>query len=83
MKAALFFMAFLTCTSAWAQTSGTVDGRVWTETGGILAALTVELRGNGDALETVTDGEGRYVFERGRDVSAVDTAHQLCRRQPP
>jgi outer membrane receptor protein involved in Fe transport len=63
MKAALFFMAFLTCTSASAQTGGTVDGQVTDETGGTLPGVTVELRGNGTALETVTDGEGRYVFE--------------------
>ena len=63
MKAALFFMAFLTCTSAWAQTGGTVDGQVTDETGGALPGVTVELRGTGNALDTVTDGEGRYVFE--------------------
>jgi hypothetical protein len=64
MKAALFvLMASLTCATASAQTGGTVDGRVTDETGGALPGVTVELRSNGNPLEAVTDGEGRYRFE--------------------
>ena len=39
-----------------------VRGRVVDETGGALPGVTVELRGTGEPLSTVTDGEGRYAL---------------------
>jgi outer membrane receptor protein involved in Fe transport len=56
-------LAWLICANAWAQTGGTVTGRITDETGGALPGVTVELRENGDPLVGVTDGEGRYSFE--------------------
>jgi hypothetical protein len=49
-----------------AQATGFVTGQVIDETGGVLPGVTVELRVGGseeDVRVTVTDGEGRYLFE--------------------
>ncbi len=61
--AALVLTMVLASVSAWAQTGGTVAGKVTDETGGALPGVTVELRGAGEPLVGVTDGEGRYTFE--------------------
>ena len=61
--AAVVLIAWLVSASAWAQTGGNVTGHVTDETGGALPGVTVELRGTGTPLESVTDVEGRYVFE--------------------
>jgi outer membrane receptor protein involved in Fe transport len=61
--AALVLIALLVSVNAWAQTGGNVTGHVTDETGGSLPGVTVELRGQTAPLVTVTDGEGRYVFE--------------------
>jgi hypothetical protein len=45
------------------------------ETGGVLPGVTVELRGSGEPLETVTDAEGRYSFDR-----VLPGAYQLTMR---
>jgi hypothetical protein len=47
-----------------AQAGGTVSGTLSDETGGVLPGVTVELRpaGAAQALETVTDGVGKYTF---------------------
>lgn len=63
MRALLILVISLACQSAWAQTGGTVRGQITDETGGALPGVTVQLGGNGQPLEGVTDGEGRYVFE--------------------
>ena len=47
---------------AAAQT-GTVGGRVTDQTGGALPGVSVNLRAGSAALETTTDGEGRYRLE--------------------
>jgi hypothetical protein len=62
MRIAFVLIAWLACTSAWAQTGGVVTGRITDETGGVLPGVTVELRGSGEPLVAVTDGEGRYDF---------------------
>jgi outer membrane receptor protein involved in Fe transport len=62
MRTALVLIFSLICTTAWAQIGGTVTGRVTDETGGALPGVTVELMGNAQPLEEVTDGEGRYSF---------------------
>jgi outer membrane receptor protein involved in Fe transport len=63
MRALLILVMSLTCTSAWAQTGGTVTGQITDETGGALPGVTVQLDDNSQPFEAVTDGEGRYVFE--------------------
>jgi hypothetical protein len=40
-----------------------VTGNVTDETGGALPGVTVELKGTGDPIVAVTDGEGRYAFD--------------------
>ena len=62
MRTAVVLIAWLACTSAWAQTGGAVTGRITDETGGVLPGVTVELRGTAEPLVAVTDGEGRYDF---------------------
>lgn len=53
--------------AAAAQTTGSVSGQVVDETSGVLPGVTVELHigepPNEEVRVTVTDGEGRYVFE--------------------
>jgi hypothetical protein len=61
--AACVLLTWLTTVTAFAQTGGTVTGRVTDETGGALPGVTVELRGKTDPLVGVTDQEGRYVFD--------------------
>ena len=61
--AAVVLIAWLVSVNAWAQTGGTVTGRVTDETGGALPGVTVELRGRSEPLIAVTDGEGHYTFE--------------------
>jgi hypothetical protein len=56
-------MTWLAAASALAQTGTTISGRVTDETGGTLPGVTVELRGTGEPLVSVTDAEGRYSFE--------------------
>jgi outer membrane receptor protein involved in Fe transport len=63
MRALLVVLVSLACTSVWAQTGGTVTGRITDETGGALPGVTVELRGSSEPIVGVSDGEGRYVFE--------------------
>ena len=63
MRTALVLLMWLVSVNAWAQTGGTVSGRIADETGGALPGVTVELRGSGEPLVAVTDGEGRYVSE--------------------
>ena len=63
MRTVVVLLMGLTCATAWAQTGGTVTGRITDETGGALPGVTVELRDNGEPLVGVTDGEGRYTFE--------------------
>jgi outer membrane receptor protein involved in Fe transport len=58
-----FFLVSLVSVNAWAQTDGNVTGRVTDETGGALPGVTVELRGRGEPIVAVSDGEGRYSFE--------------------
>ena len=62
MKTALVLILSLSCAPAWAQT-GSVTGNVTDETGGALPGVTVELKGTGDPIVAVTDGEGRYAFD--------------------
>jgi protocatechuate 3,4-dioxygenase beta subunit len=62
MKTALFLILSLSCAPAWAQT-GTVTGTITDETGGALPGVTVELKGTGDPIVAVSDGEGRYAFD--------------------
>ena len=62
MKTALVLILSLSCAPAWAQT-GSVTGHVTDETGGALPGVTVELKGTGDPIVAVTDGEGRYAFD--------------------
>ena len=75
MRIAFILIAWLACTNAWAQTSGVVTGRITDETGGVLPGVTVELRGSGEPLVAVTDGEGRYDFG-----SVAPGAYQLSMR---
>jgi outer membrane receptor protein involved in Fe transport len=63
MRAVLVLIAWLAAVTAAAQTGASVSGRITDETGGVLPGVLVELRGSGDPLESVTDGEGRYSFE--------------------
>jgi TonB dependent receptor-like, beta-barrel/Carboxypeptidase regulatory-like domain/TonB-dependent Receptor Plug Domain len=63
MRTALVLMMWLVGVNAWAQTGGTVSGRITDETGGTLPGVTVELRGSGEPMVAVTDGDGRYVFD--------------------
>ena len=63
MKTVLVLILSLTCARAWAQTGGSVIGRVIDETGGTLPGVTVELKGSGEPIVAVTDGEGRYTFD--------------------
>jgi len=58
-----FFLVSLVSVNAWAQTDGNVTGRVTDETGGALPGVTVELRGRGEPIVAVSDGEGHYSFE--------------------
>ena len=58
-----FLIVWLVSVNAWAQADGNVTGRVTDETGGALPGVTVELRGRGEPIVAVSDGEGRYSFE--------------------
>ena len=62
MKPALVLILALSCAPAWAQT-GTVTGNITDETGGALPGVTVELKGTGEPIVAVSDGEGRYTFD--------------------
>ena len=62
MKTALVLILSLSCAPAWAQT-GTVTGNLTDETGGALPGVTVELKGTGEPMIAVTDGEGHYTFD--------------------
>ncbi|HEY1304344.1 MAG TPA: TonB-dependent receptor [Vicinamibacterales bacterium] len=63
MKTVLVLILSLTCARAWAQTDGSVIGRITDETGGTLPGVTVELKGAGEPIVVVTDAEGRYAFD--------------------
>ncbi len=62
----LALLILLSYQVAWAQGTGSVTGRVSDETGGVLPGVTVELTPSGTQkpMETVTDGEGTYRFEK-------------------
>jgi hypothetical protein len=61
----LALLILLSYQDAWAQGTGVVTGRVSDETGGVLPGVTVELTPSGQKpMETVTDGEGNYRFEK-------------------
>jgi hypothetical protein len=51
--------------TALAQTTGTIAGTVFDETGGVLPGVNVALKpsGSAESIETVTDGKGAYRFE--------------------
>jgi hypothetical protein len=55
----------LACSSAYAQTGGTVTGRVLDQTGALLPSAAIELvpAGSTDHIETVSEGDGSYSFE--------------------
>ena len=63
MRGVVVLLAWLAAVSAGAQTGTSLTGRITDETGGVLPGVTVELRGAGEPLSTVTDAEGRYSFE--------------------
>ena len=60
--AVVVLITWLASVTAWAQTGGTVTGRVTDETGGALPGVTVELRGKAEPLVAVSDAEGHYSF---------------------
>jgi hypothetical protein len=62
---ASFLLLFAAVTSAFAQGTGRVEGRVTDETGGALPGVTVELKGaTGQPAVQATDSVGHYLFER-------------------
>ena len=62
MRALLILVMSFVCTTVWAQSGGTVSGRITDETGGVLPGVTVELLGGSEPRETVTDASGSYDF---------------------
>ena len=62
MRALLILVMSFVCTTVWAQSGGTVTGRITDETGGVLPGVTVELLGGSEPRETVTDASGSYDF---------------------
>ena len=56
----LALASWLLSVTAYAQTGGTITGRVSDETGGVLPGVTVDLHSDGMETTAVTDGIGEY-----------------------
>lgn len=63
MRTALVLLLLLVSGNVWAQAGGAITGRITDETGGALPGVTAELKGNGEPMVVVSDGEGRYTFD--------------------
>jgi hypothetical protein len=56
-------LSLLLCPQAWAQSAGSLVGRVTDETGGVLPGVTVDFHSGGKELTAVTNETGDYRFE--------------------
>jgi hypothetical protein len=69
-------LSLLLCPQAWAQSAGSLVGRVTDETGGVLPGVTVDFHSGGKELTAVTNETGDYYLrgfnlDHGSDFAAT------------
>lgn len=61
--ASFALISLLLCHQAWAESAGSIVGRVTDETGGVLPGVTVDVHSGGNELSAVTNESGDYRFD--------------------